>query len=83
MPIVAVERDGILYALREKTGTQSELSNIWLMEVEKDALRCFWNDYELTISMPEGKAEQLGASREQVADLSFAGRGAGGGSYVH
>ena len=42
------------------------------MEVEKDALRCFWNDYELTISMPEGKAEQLGASREQVADLSFA-----------
>ena len=72
LPIVVVERDGILYALREKTGTQSELSNIWLMEVEADALRCFWNDYELTISVPEGKAEQLGASREQVADLSFA-----------
>ena len=45
-PIVAVEREGVLYALREKTGTQTEISNIWIMEVETDSLRCFWNDYE-------------------------------------
>lgn len=48
-PIVAVEREGVLYALREKTGTQTEISNIWIMEVETDSLRCFWNDYEITI----------------------------------
>ena len=72
LPIVAVERDGILYALRKKTGTRSELSNIWIMEVEEDALHCFWNDYEFRIFLPEEKAKQLGASREQVADLAFA-----------
>ena len=71
-PIVAVEREGVLYALREKTGTQTEISNIWIMEVETDSLRCFWNDYEITISAPEEKAAALGAAREQVADLSFA-----------
>lgn len=70
-PVVAVEREGVLYALREKTGTQTELPNIWIMEVEEDSLRCFWNDYEIAIAAPGGKAAGLGASREQVADLSF------------
>ena len=72
-PVVAVEREGVLYALRDKTGTQTEIPNIWIMEVEEDSLRCFWNDYEIAIAAPGGKAAGLGASREQVADLRFSG----------
>ena len=35
LPIVAVERDGILYALREKTGTQSEPVSYTHLDVYK------------------------------------------------
>lgn len=70
-PVTAVERDGVLYALRSVDGTESGISNIWIMEVEKDGLRCFWNDYELRIDVPEEELQALGAAREQVADLGF------------
>ena len=71
-PAVAVEREGVLYALRALEGPESSISNIWIMEVEEDALRCFWNDYEVRIDAPAGRGAQLGALREQVADLRFA-----------
>ena len=71
-PVLAVEREGVLYALRTREGMKSDILNIWIMEVEEDALRCFWNDYEVRIEAPAGRGAELGALREQVADLHFA-----------
>lgn len=70
-PVTAVARDGVLYAVRSVDGQEYSLSNVWLMEVDGEQLRLFDQDYEITVPAPGNRAEQLGAVREQVADLSF------------
>ena len=78
-PVTAVCRDGILYAVRSVDGRESLLSNIWVMETEKDALLCFWRDYEIRFPVRESEGEEdqagegtgFGEAREQIADFSF------------
>ena len=78
-PLTAVCRDGTVYAVRSVDGRELLLSNIWIMEAEKDELLCFWEDCEIRFPLPgqdgEGAAEENGAGaqkeREQVADLRF------------
>ncbi len=83
-PITAVSRDDGLYALREK-GTENgfTLSNVWVMEMEEKGIRCFWNDFEILLNLPEEKPEETmrvkmeklleegKGIRDQVADLTF------------
>lgn len=70
LPVTAIVQGQELYAVRSVDGADSELSNIWIMEVEENALRCFWNDYELRIPTPLS-AQEMGAQREQIAVLGF------------
>lgn len=48
-----------------------EIHNIWLMEVREDTIRCFWNDAEFDIELPDEWEEDGQVRREQVADIFF------------
>ncbi len=81
--VTAVERDGILYALRSVWNEAWSLSNVWVMGEEQDGIRFFREEHEVLISwerIPERleKVKQEGEQsdkrdmfREQVADLHF------------
>lgn len=56
----------------ELEGSKWQISNIWLVEREPDSLRCFWNNTEFNIALPEALQDREDIKREQIADIAFA-----------
>lgn len=71
-PLTAVSREDELYAVRspgEEIGCT--LSNVWIIEADKEGVYCFWNDCEIFLTaVSEAVAAEAGR-REIIADLTF------------
>lgn len=72
-PVTAVSRGNELYAVRslgEENGCT--LYNVWIMEIQKTGVTCFWNDCEILVNVvSEAIAADIAGHREAVADLAF------------
>ncbi len=77
-PVTAVCKDGVLYAVRSVDGRESLLPNIWIMEVQEDALLGFWNDLEIRFSFPA--AEASGSEGQPGGAGEVGGAGEAGGT---
>lgn len=74
-PIGAVVRGQELLAVETEPPENAayEIANIWIMETGEKNIRCFWNNAEFDIALPEEYSVGEEVRREQVADLSFRG----------
>lgn len=66
--VKAYRKGTCLLTVREVVSRGMNLSNVWLMEAEKEGLQVFYKDYEIRIPYEQADSTK----REQVADLDFA-----------
>lgn len=72
-PFGAVVRGQELLAVEyePQEGSSYQIQNIWLMEADENLVRCFWNNMEFDMKLPDEFISQEDIRREQVADISF------------
>lgn len=68
--VKAYANGGTLLTLMDVLTDKNKLDNIWIMEAEGDAIRFFYDKYEIAARTPEAVEEPL-KIREQVADLTY------------
>lgn len=66
-PLTAIVKGNELLTIKKINADDYQLSNVWVMEVEENAIRCFWKNAEFRLPLGNQQAE----NREQIADVFF------------